>query len=116
MPREATVISSRLPPTPLVLEAQGIRLDRLGRTVTVNRKHCPLSRTEFAMLEVLLLAKGSVLTNSRLIARVWKGQACSPVNLSVTMSHLRRSLGKARGVIRTVRTEGYTIDEEKVCP
>ncbi len=95
----------------LVLRHKNLELDRLSRVCRINGRPCKLTRLEFELLAFLLLNRGQVMSKDVLIEQIWqKGQ--SSVNLvAVYIVNLRKKIGP--GILRTVRSQGYTIDPEK---
>ena len=95
-----------LPPT---LHRAGISLDPARRQVFRDGVFIPLSRKEFAVLELLLAADGAVVSQEDLLARAWDEHADPFTHVvRVTVSKLRAKLGEP-AVIATVPCAGYTI-------
>ena len=73
-----------------------------------------LTRTEYQLLELLLLNPRQVLSHSLIYDRVW-GYDFGPTSnaLRVYIGYLRRKLDKrcARNLIHTVRGVGYALRE-----
>jgi DNA-binding response OmpR family regulator len=73
-----------------------------------------LTRTEFAMLELMMSHPKRVFTRETLLNRIWGFDYPGDTNVvDVHISHLRRKLNaagvEARDVIRTVYGMGYTF-------
>jgi DNA-binding response OmpR family regulator len=98
-----------VPPLPPVLEAAGITLDAGLRQVHRDGRPVPVSRKEFAVLEVLMRARGNVVSTEELLERAWD-QHADPFTtvVKVTMSNLRAKLGEPP-VIVTVPGSGYRL-------
>jgi DNA-binding response OmpR family regulator len=99
--------SSRpLPPT---LSYQDLMLDSSQRLVTRSGSPVPLSPKEFAVLELLLGAQGTVVSTEEILERAWD-DATDPFTNAVrmTISRLRAKLGEPP-VIQTVTPVGYRI-------
>lgn len=95
-----------------VLERNGIRLDLLGRIVTVNGKPVDLTGREYALLEVFMQNAGRVLTRTLISERIWSSHFDVDTNLlDVYMSRVRNKLEAAaeRAVFKTVRGIGYQL-------
>jgi len=95
-----------------VLEHLGIRMDLLGHTVTYQGKSLELTNREFALLEILLLNKGRVLTRTQIGEKIWDAQFDMQTNLiDVYIRKLRKLLEGEPDVpiIKTVRGVGYSI-------
>jgi len=92
-----------------VLFRGDLRLDSARRQVTRAGTELALNPKEFAVLEVLLGAGGTVVSSEELLERVWD-EAADPFSQAVktTMSRLRAKLGDPP-VIETVTRSGYRI-------
>ena len=81
--------------------------------VTVNGEKVALTYKEFLLLQLLLEAKGRVLTRSVLMDKVWDLAADRENRtLDVHIRTLRAKLGEAGAYIETIRGVGYRIREE----
>lgn len=73
-----------------------------------------LTRTEYQLLELLMLHQRCVLTHDTIYDRVW-GYDFGPASnaLRVYVGYLRRKLeeGGARPLIHTLRSVGYALRE-----
>ena len=97
------------PAAPPVLRAGDLELDPARRTVTRAGRPIELTRKEFGVLEVLLAARGSVVSSEDLLERVWDENADPfTTTVRVTMMTLRRKLGEP-GLIDTVVGAGYRV-------
>ncbi len=97
------------PAAPPLLERAGIALDPGRREVRRDGQPVPLSRKEFALLEELLRAEGTVVSAEQLLERAWDENIDPFTNvLRVTVMTLRRKLGDPQ-VIETVPGVGYQI-------
>jgi two-component system KDP operon response regulator KdpE len=71
-----------------------ITLDEGLHQVFVNNHEVSLSRTEFAVLELLLSTRGRVLTHDQMLTAVWGPEFSGSHHLlRVCMSRLRKKLG-----------------------
>jgi len=97
------------PATPPTLVHGDLVVDPARRVATRAGKPLRLTPKEFAVLERLLAARGSVLTVGDLLAGVWDEMA-DPFTgtVKVTVSRLRAKLGDPP-VIETVPPGGYRI-------
>jgi DNA-binding response OmpR family regulator len=97
------------PVTPPVLGAGDVMLDPAKRTVTRDGTRVELTRKEFGVLEVLLAAKGAVVSSEELLERVWDENADPfTTTVRVTVMTLRKKLGEP-GIIDTVVGSGYRV-------
>ena len=91
----------------VVMDLEGRRVDRGGRILD-------LSRTEFDLLEVLVLNTGVVLGRDVLYERVWGGELdTESKTLDVYVGYLRKKLEAEGGsrLVHTVRGLGYVARE-----
>jgi DNA-binding response OmpR family regulator len=97
------------PATPPVLSAGDVLLDPARRTVHRAGAPIDLTRKEFGVLEVLLGARGAVVSSEELLERVWDEHADPfTTTVRVTVMTLRKKLGEP-GVIETVVGSGYRV-------
>jgi two-component system response regulator VanR len=95
---------------PPVREIAGLRLDPFRREVFRNGRYISLTRKQFAVLEVLLVAEGGVVGAEELLERAWDENADPFTNaVRITVSALRKRLGEPP-VITTVAGVGYRIE------
>ena len=94
---------------PPVLVRGDLMLDVARRAVTRGGQDIALNPKEFAVLEILLGARGCVVSSEQLLDKVWD-EAANPFTQAVktTMSRLRAKLGPPP-VIETVAKSGYRI-------
>jgi DNA-binding response OmpR family regulator len=94
---------------PPVLSHDAVELDPARRTATRAGRDLGLNPKEFAVLEILLAAHGTVVSSEQLLTRAWD-QNADPFSQAVktTMSRLRAKLGDPP-VIETVAKSGYRI-------
>ncbi len=94
---------------PPVLASGDLRLDPARREVTRAGQPLALTPKEFAVLEVLLAAQGTVVSAEELLARAWDEMADPFTNtVKMTISRLRAKLGDPPP-IQTVPQAGYRI-------
>lgn len=95
---------------PPVKEIAGLRVDPFRREVCRDGRYVPLTRKQFAVLEVLVEAEGGVVSAEELLERAWDENADPFTNaVRITISALRKRLGQP-WVISTVPGVGYRID------
>jgi two-component system response regulator MprA len=91
-----------------------LRLDPDRHGAQVGESFVELTRTEYQLLELLMLNPRRVLSHSLIYDRVW-GYDFGPASnaLRVYVGYLRRKLEQAgaRGLIHTVRGVGYALRE-----
>jgi two-component system response regulator MprA len=96
-----------------------LRLDAARHGVSVGESFVELTRTEYQLLELLMLNPRRVLPHSLIYDRVW-GYDFGPTSnaLRVYIGYLRRKLedAGARPEIHTVRGVGYSLREPEPAP
>jgi DNA-binding response OmpR family regulator len=106
-----------------------LEMDRAERRVTQAGREVELTATEFSLLESLLRRHGQrVCSRAELLREVWRNPVGMGTNIvEVYINYLRRKLGRrlrpkfagdaarsnCQSVIRTVRGEGYVLDEAR---
>jgi len=97
-----------------VLRLADLSLDAAARTVTRGDRDVGLTKTEFDLLELLLMNAGIVLSRDTVYDRIWGFDfATSSNSLDVYIGYLRRKTeaeGEPR-LIHTVRGVGYVARE-----
>jgi len=99
-------------PQPVLLEAGGLTMDQGAREVYRGPRRIALTRTEYAILEVLMRNAGRVVSRDSLIERVWGGDSDIESNtLDAFVRLLRAKVDEPGqpGTIRTMRGIGYSI-------
>jgi two-component system, OmpR family, response regulator MprA len=95
-----------------VLRVGDVALDPMRRTARRGGRDLPLTKTEFDLLELLMLNEGIVLERHAIYDRIWGFDfETSSRSLDVYIGYLRRKLeedGESR-VLHTVRGVGYVI-------
>jgi two-component system phosphate regulon response regulator PhoB len=95
------------------LKCGPIVIDQERHSVEVAGQPLTLTLTEFRLLAALVAARGRVLSRNHLI-----DQAMGPSvivtdrTIDVHLTALRRKLGPARGLLKTVRGVGYRMADE----
>ncbi|MCZ4076495.1 response regulator transcription factor [Rhodococcus sp. H36-A4] len=96
------------------MEFADLSLDPVTREVTRGERSISLTRTEFSLMEMLIMNPRRVLTRSRILEEVWGYDFPTSGNaLEVYVGYLRRKTeaeGESR-LIHTVRGVGYVLRE-----
>jgi uroporphyrinogen-III synthase len=103
----------------IVLHAHGptpARLVLQGAVALVGAAKVRLSERERAVLGVLAGRAGAVVGRAELLRRVWGDPTVDAHVLEVTVGRLRRKLGDAGRMIRTVPRRGYRLDATREVP
>jgi two-component system response regulator MprA len=95
-----------------LLRFAGVELDLAAHQASRRGERLPLTKTEFALLELFVRNPGRVLSRTQIFESVW-GYDFGPESngLWVYISYLRRKMGEPR-LIQTVRGIGYVLREE----
>ena len=98
------------------LEAGNVRLDTVGRELTVTRTPVRLSRRELAILEQMMRRFGRIVPKAVLEEKLYGIDEEPDSNpIPVHVHHLRRQLEAAGAnlMIHTIRGVGYILAETK---
>lgn len=97
-----------------VIRVADLQIDTDARTVTMAGAALPLTAREYTLLEALAAHEGQILSQDRILERVWgeeDGAASNTVEVYVSM--LRKKIDAARPaemrLIHTVRGLGYSL-------
>ncbi len=100
-----------------VLACQELRLDTRTRSVTLQDREVKLTRTEYAILKLLLLNPRQVLTKSQLLEDISQDTPdCTENSLKIHVSNLRRKLreaGEGRDYIESVWGVGFKLRQQE---
>jgi DNA-binding response OmpR family regulator len=107
--RVRALVRRAQPALPPVMTSGDLKLDPAQRVAHRAGRRLDLSTKELAVLELLLAARGAVLSPEELLARAWD-EAADPFSnvVKVTISRLRRKLGDPP-MIETLPGAGYRI-------
>ena len=98
------------------LTVADVTLDLGTRTARRGERSFELSRTEFALLELLMRNAGLVLDRAHILEEVWGYDfGGNSGNLDVYVSYLRRKLeiGDEQRLLHTVRGVGYVLRSDR---
>jgi two-component system, OmpR family, phosphate regulon response regulator PhoB len=94
-----------------LLRAGPVELDSHAHQVRVHGRAVEMGQAEFRLLRYLLAHPGRVHTRNHLLDRVWGDHvAIEERTVDVHVLRLRKALGDAEGLIKTVRGVGYTLN------
>lgn len=92
-----------------IIEIGSIAIDTGRKTVYEGDVEIPLTAREYAMVEMLALHRGKLVTRSMIYDHIFDEDDDSLSNIvDVHMSHIRKKLG--RDFVETRRGQGYIID------
>ena len=96
-----------------VLEMGALRLDTAARRTWVSGRAVELTAREYALLEYLALRAGQVVARADIWEHLYEFDSNAQSNVvDVYIGYLRRKLGKAGSMLRTVRGSGYMLGTE----
>jgi DNA-binding winged helix-turn-helix (wHTH) protein len=88
-------------------------LDFAGRRMLVGGEQVLVTAHELAILEVLAAHPSRVVSREHLIEAVWGAVTPSAASsMEVLIARIRRKLGQAAALLRTVRGVGYALGED----
>lgn len=107
-----------------VLRFGGVTLNRMEHAVSYEGVGVELTAKEFALLEFLMLRRGSSCSRAELLTEVWHSTPDAGTNVvDVYITYLRKKLGVANpednvwtSVIETVRGLGYRMRDRRRTP
>jgi phosphate:Na+ symporter len=82
------------------------------KTATVDGNAVNLTRTEFALLRLLLSNRGKVLSRQQLMDTVWAGVIVTDRTVNVNITRLRKKLGSYSQNIVSRTGFGYVFEEK----
>ena len=95
-----------------IIEAAGIRIDKISRRVYVDDSEIELTYKEFELLAYLVQNKGIVLSRDKIMSEIWgfdfEGESRT---VDVHIAFLRQKLGKKGQYIKTIRNVGYKMED-----
>jgi two-component system KDP operon response regulator KdpE len=94
------------PKTSAIFDNNALHIDLAMRKVTVNGEPVKLTPKEFAVLKILLLASGKIVTQSQLLKDIWGPTHTSDTHyLRILIGRLRQKLGDDPTEQRYIQTE-----------
>lgn len=94
-----------------VLKYQGLEMNLDKKTVSIDGKDVPFTKTEFELLHLLLSEKGHVFSRQELIDRIWpKDVLVLDRTVDVNITRLRKKIGRFSKCIVTRLGFGYYFD------
>jgi DNA-binding response OmpR family regulator len=88
-----------------------LEIDEREHAVRVGDHRVEVTATEFAILKVLARNPGWVFSRDQLLDKVWgEDKAALDRTIDVHVKNLRDKLGKAGGLIKSVRGVGYKLE------
>jgi two-component system phosphate regulon response regulator PhoB len=95
------------------LSAGPVLLDPTSCTVSVDGRPIEIGNAEYKLLKYLLAHRERVFSRAQLLDKVWGDHAViEERTVDVHVGRLRKALGAADGMIKTVRSVGYMLSEK----
>ncbi|RNB89595.1 DNA-binding response regulator [Brevibacillus fluminis] len=97
-----------------IIEVDGIRLNRSKQSITRDGEEIQLTGREFALLDLLVRNRGTVLTRDLILERIWGGDielASNSVDVYITMLRKKIDAPNQKTLIRSIRGVGYVIEK-----
>lgn len=96
---------------PAVVLVAGVELDLPGRRAVREGRSVPVTRREWAVLELLACHRGRLTARSEILDSIWgESSEAASASLDVIIGRIRRKLGT--DVVRTLRGEGYALGSD----
>lgn len=94
------------------LKFGSIEMDEKSHHVTVNNVSCDLTYKEYELLKLFLSNVGIVIPRERILDKIWGTDYIGESRtIDMHVKNLRRKLGEAGAVIKTVRNVGYVMSK-----
>jgi two-component system alkaline phosphatase synthesis response regulator PhoP len=98
-------------PKSSILHYQGLEMNMDKKTVSIDGKEIPFTKTEFELLHLLLDQKGRVFSRQELINQIWpKDVLVLDRTVDVNITRLRKKIGRFSKCIVTRLGFGYYFD------
>ena len=108
----AVANAAAAPDAAAVLRAGPLSIDPEKHEVTVDGEPVKLTLTEFKLLAALVAARGRVLTRDQLMDKAMGADVfVTDRAIDVHVTAIRKKLGAASWLVRTVRGVGYSVQE-----
>lgn len=96
---------------PKVLKYQGLEVNIDKKTVSIDGKEVPFTKTEYELLKLLLEEKGRVFSRQELIERIWPRDVfVLDRTVDVNITRMRKKIGRFAKCIVTRLGFGYYFD------
>ncbi len=105
--KDTSFISTQLQVGPVIIDTK-------LRTVIANDKEIALSPKEFDLLLYLFQHKNEPVDRLTVLAHIWGGSIDTFSNtVDVHIRYIRKKLGNAATILKTIKAKGYCVCEEK---
>lgn len=97
--------------TPQIIKYQGLEMNLDKKTVSIDGKEVPFTKTEFEILHLLLNERGRVFSRQELIDRIWPSDVLVlNRTVDVNITRVRKKIGDFSKCIVTRLGFGYYFD------
>ena len=91
-----------------------LKLDFVGRVLYIDNKKIDITPKEYELLAFFIKNKKVALSREQLLSKVWGYDFYGDDRtIDTHVKMLRKSLGKYRNLIETVRAVGYKFDDQE---
>lgn len=91
---------------------EGMRIDTVGKTLSVDGAQVALTKKEFEILLLLVGNSGRVFSRQEILARVWEDDVyVLDRTVDVNITRLRKKIGRYGEYIRTRQGYGYSFNK-----
>lgn len=94
------------------LSYEGLKLNLINKSVTVDGEKIQLTKTEFEVLKMFLEHRGQVFSRLEILNKVWpRGVVVSDRTVDVNITRMRKKIGRYSSCIVTRQGFGYLFVE-----
>jgi len=94
------------------LSYEGLKLNMVNKSVTVDGQEIQLTKTEYEVLKLFLEHRGQVFSRQEILDRVWpQGVVVSDRTVDVNITRMRKKIGRYSSCIVTRQGFGYLFVE-----
>lgn len=111
MARIKAVLKRSVPEKNDMFIYKGLKVDKIGHTVTVDNKEILVTPKEYNLLVYFIENKNIALSREQLLSKVWGYDFYGDDRtIDTHIKMLRNNLGEYRNIIKTVRGVGYKLE------
>ena len=94
-----------------LISYRGLQMNLDKKTASIDGQPVSLTRTEFALLHLLLANRGQVLSRQQLMDTIWTGVIVTDRTVNVNIARLRKKIGPYAQNIVSRQGFGYVFEE-----
>lgn len=97
----------------VILRSGPLELNTSNRSLRTAERNVPLSRTEYALLELLMRRRGQVVTRECLLEEIWgwdRSVESNTLDAFIRLLRTKIDSGNGPSLVQTVRGVGYRLD------